>query len=81
MAQQQAPVVLFCEFRTQDGASAEILVRGLASGMQHASVPAAVAPGEAVWLGSPKTGMVSSVWKVSYAIPEGSFTQYLSDLA
>jgi hypothetical protein len=28
-----------------------------------------------------KTGIESKVWKVSQGIPEGSFTQYLSDLA
>jgi hypothetical protein len=29
----------------------------------------------------PNTGMLPSVWKVSHAMPAGSVTQYLSDLA
>ena len=34
-----------------------------------------------LWLVSPKTGMGSSVWKVSHTMPDGAVIQYLFDFA
>jgi hypothetical protein len=49
------------------------------AGVQHAFAAFAVS---ALSTGaSLKTGILSKVWNVSQGIPDGSLTQYLSDLA
>ena len=69
-------IALALALATQQEVSALVAVG--ADGMQHAAWSASpVSPVST----APNTGMLASVWKVSHAMPDGSVTQYLSDLA